>query len=216
MKKIFILFIFVFLLTGCTAEYKLDISKSTIEETISIDVDNDKLGTEGIEILKNTKQTVLKNNEEYYEQKFEQNADIFNVNYNYTYETNRFNGSNFISECFPDHSIANGADVLTISTEGSFTCYNRYGSEKVDNTRIVITTDLDVLDNNADEINGNNYVWEINEENYYDKPIYIQIDKRSFNVEDLILIISIIVGILLLALVIFIIMRFRYKNINKL
>ena len=75
---------------------------------------------------------------------------------------------------------------------------------------------LDVLDNNADEINGNNYVWEINEENYYDKPIYIQIDKRSFNVEDLILIISIIVGILLLALVIFIIMRFRYKNINKL
>ena len=47
-----------------------------------------------------------------------------------------------------------------------------------------IKTKLKVKDNNADEINGGTYTWIIDENNYADKQIYMQINKSLINVSD--------------------------------
>ena len=215
-KKILLSLIFLFLLTGCTAEYKLDIGKTSIEETISINVDSEKLGTEGIKIIENHNQLVFDDKEEYYESTFNQTDDNFNVNYNYTYDNNTIESSSFINKCYSENSIVSNENTLTISTEGKFNCYNMYGNEKLENTRIVISTDLEVIDNNADEIEGNNYIWIINENNYYDKPIFIEIDKTETGYNSLFLILPIVIVFAILIGIIVSIVRIRYRKSNEL
>lgn len=215
-KKILLSLIFLFLLTGCTAEYKLEINKSSVEETLSINIDGSKLGTEGIKLIENNKQLVFDNGQEdYYEQVFEQSNDEFRADYNYEHKNNTFDTTSFISMCYPENSIINTEDTLTISTDGIFACYNMYGNEKVENTRVVISTNLEVIDNNADEIDGNNYIWTIDETNYYEKPIFIEIDKSGVDFNLISLVVVVIISILIVALIIYLVVRRRYNEMNK-
>lgn len=213
MKKVILSLFLLFFLTGCTAEYKLDIDNTSVKETILINIKDSKLGLEGKNILKNSKQKVFNDSSDYYIQNFNKSGNKFNINYNYVHDIDKFSGTSFIEECYPEYSIINNQDVLVINTGEEFVCYNKFGNEKIENTKIVISTKLNVLNNNADKINGNRYIWNIDESNYYDKPIIMKIDKSNANNESTFLLGIISLIIIIVGVLIYLFVKFkRIKN----
>ena len=86
----------------------------------------------------------------------------------------------------------------------------------VDSVKVNITTELEVLENNADEVNGNTYTWNINNNNYLNKEVNIQL-KRSNNSQDNVnyrLLFGIIFCILVIGGLCFFMYR-RNKKINN-
>ena len=73
--------------------------------------------------------------------------------------------------------------------------------KQFDSLTINIKTDLEVVENNADKVDGNTYTWVINENNYQNHPIQMRIKKgtdKGFNFW--IIIIVIIVLLLIIAI----------------
>ena len=78
--------------------------------------------------------------------------------------------------CYDAYSITSEGSVITLNTSESFNCLV-YDYMEIDNITVSITTDYNVVDNNADVVDGNIYKWHINNSNYSNKPIKFSYDK---------------------------------------
>lgn len=218
-KKIIILLVSCLLLAGCTVDYKLKVNKDTMSEDITISVPKEILGSEGKNILKNEKNTVFDNSDIFYDSDYKENNQNILVNYNYKYDDlTSIGSSKFLDWCYTDKRVSENNGILTISTNGTFKCLDHFGNVKIDKADVIIETDLKVLETNADEVKDNQYIWNINFENYTNKPIFIEInvnDSQDYLVADtktLIIIFAIILGLILLFVLI---SMFKRKHRNS-
>lgn len=78
---------------------------------------------------------------------------VYTITLKNEYSSSFLNGSRIIQECFSKYDF-NDATNITISTSSPFYCYSR-----ADSITINITTNLEVLNNNAEAVNGNTYTW---------------------------------------------------------
>lgn len=217
MKKNLISLLVLFFVSGCTAEYNIEINEDTIYEDTKLSIDNIRLNETLYNELLNDNSVYLDENKFYsIEEQSAENNTIFS--YKYTHDIDKFGDSRIINWCYHDRSIINTDNELLISTKGSFDCANRESRSYIENARINIKTDLPVLANNADEVNGNVYTWIVNEDNYRDKPIYIRIQKNTNELESnsIVYLIFIIIVLVILATLIALIIKRKIKNVNKL
>ena len=199
-KKLLILLLFIFLATGCQAEYNIVIDENTVNEQLLVyETDMNKWNTiQGNNVLTYQQYQQEYNNAPvgiYYN---DQNVDAetgFNPNRQYytinllnennkkglsltnNFGINRYVDSYIIRNCFKYINISNQSDTINISTNNELSCMNYI--DGLDKITINIKTDYEVLETNANSVNDKTYTWVITKNNYTNSNIYIKINKNS-------------------------------------
>lgn len=180
-KKMILLIIFLFAITGCTTQYDLTIDESSFDESITVKAPKNEFtgndikvySQQDIPITQETGQTRFYNNS-----MTEDNSNYY-LKFNYLHDINTITKSYFITNCYQNANISETDEDIKISTSSEFMCINMDEGWHNDAVQINITTDLKVIENNADEINDNTYTWNINTNNYTNKPINLTIQKKT-------------------------------------
>lgn len=188
MKKILLIGILMFFITGCSVDYEINFGKN-IDETIVFDFDEDIYKTsEKIkgdsfyieEVLVNEKIPSLVEFKDYYNKSIKVENNKSNVTLKYTYNYDNFEKSYLINECFEKSIVINSNDYYYIALGGNFNCFG--GNE----ITVKIKTDYEIVKENSDKVNNGYHIWEIKSENE-DKKIEIHLlkelsskDKKKF------------------------------------
>lgn len=224
-KSIILVICSVFLLTGCSVEYNLNLEDNTFKETMKIGSFNSN-GIEGFEFLEPIAYNDKYDSMGYYETVYKNGY----MDLSYDYSFSEFRLSSVINECFDvagvTKDVTEGEEKIQILTSGGFKCLN-YGDNVADRVTINFKTNHKVIEHNADKENAGVYTWVFDSSNYQNKNIRMIVDNSSDDMSDdintavadrndtLLLIGGIIGGILLLALVVAIVIKIFGKANNR-
>ncbi len=214
MKKILLLITFLFILTGCTINYEIKINKDDINEMITgtvtkeeSDIDPEETSLNLFYTLVNFEQSALFNADSFYDKKITEKDNYLEYNANYTY-INNFKDSNIINTCFEKHEINETDDFYDIHLSGNFYCLF---SKKIN---INVTSNMAVLENNADSVNKNTYSWVIDDSKDVDILLTASKNIEAFNAkeESVFSVYKIITFILLIILIIASLIIYKKRN----
>ena len=226
MKKKLILIIVLFTVTGCTAQYDLVIDESSFNESVTIKAPKESFGRDEIQVYSKQKIPITQEASQtpFYKSSLTEDNSNYYFKFNYSQNIDTINKGYFVTRCYQNANINETNKQIEISTSSEFSCINMDDGLRNDEAQINITTDLKVIKNNADKVNGNTYTWNINEENYKNKPINITMQKKQSmkdvvkNLErnsaskDLFIIYG---GLALLLVLIILLVTIKLKNNNK-
>jgi len=192
MKKLWLLLLFTFLITGCDATYKIEIYNDTVTEKVTPWYNSSEVSGDIYEYTRELSQ------------KYDDNGDFLthdskknvkNKNQIGIELTNKYKGiedfkdnSKIINYCYIAQNITQyEKDSITLKTSQEFTCFNEI--EELENVTIAIKSNHKLKETNADKIKGHTYYWYINKENYQNKPISLILysDKHVWNYDNEIL-----------------------------
>lgn len=162
MKKIIFLLI-ILLLTGCSANFNVEIKQNTVEQNIFIQANNYELdGTLLNTIAKNVyidkQDTTVLGRFRLLNNKNDNPLNAF-VSYN----INDYDYDYSLYICYDNQNITYSNNILKIETSNYFNCFDKYSI--IDDVNINVTTGYKVLENNADKVDGNTYTWNITKSN---------------------------------------------------
>jgi len=162
MKKIIFLLI-ILLLTGCSANFNVEIKQNTIEQNIFIQANNYELdGTLLNTIAKNVyidkQDTTVLGRFRLLNNKNDNPLNAF-VSYN----INDYDYDYSLYICYDNQNITYSNNILKVETSDYFNCFDKYSI--IDDVNINVTTGYKVLENNADKVDGNTYTWNITKSN---------------------------------------------------
>ncbi len=229
MKKIIFLSIVLFMLSGCTIKYDLDLTtpNAAIE---NLDILETDLNNEYFSTIKNYTGNIRTIYSDQDSDSYEKdpNLDYYNITNNsddnkanliisYPFTTEEFADSNIINTCYENVTFYNTNDKIDIRTSNEFLCFEKYISAQ--EVEVNIKTNQKILNNNADYIENNVYTWKINKSNAYQKPIILsnienstqeQI-KEENNQLNLIIILSVIGAFVVAIIIVIINKNHKYK-----
>lgn len=232
MKKVILLILGIFILSGCSATYDLEIYNKEYKEKITVDsLKADTSGMKEWNIPVNADEKnidiLLKTDEitgiNYYNKK----SSFTNNHYKYTYKHNfemtnyyksyfAVNAYDFFAVYYNDTDESGKKDLITISTSFKNLIFDKYPD--LEKLTVNIKTNHRVYSNNADSNKNYIYTWNIDKNNYQEKSIQIRIYKDKYvlnynnELSKKLYIFLIILGILLLAMGIVLL---RMKKANK-
>ena len=193
-KKRIILIAMCLLLSGCSVEYNIEVGSETIKEEIVLYTDDkNEISTEDepVEICEmyenqsslyleslNKKNITIEDygvkypGVEYYDLNYKEDNEKCSLIAKYDYQLKDYKYSESIPQYLEKINVKqkDGEYVIEAKNFNFFELYNG-----VKNFRISINTTLPVTYNNADEISGNSYIWNINANNYNKKTVSIKI-----------------------------------------
>lgn len=188
LKKI-ITIIAMITLTGCSANYTITITKDNVNEKIEV-LDNVSSTRSVTDIMDNYKkkypvypvedlfdesQLYQKYDDvEYYNQTYNIDDNGYHLFYEYNYPIANYEYANSINYSYSYKDITYKDNKLKI-TIGSTNDKMKYVNE-FDSLTINIVTDYVVLNNNADSVIGNRYIWYVNKKNNDEKRINFEVD----------------------------------------
>lgn len=241
LKKLLLLFLLI-LLTGCEAEYNIEINNNiNLKETINIIEKDETKFNEKSDILykltpKEYLETNLKwptqvyqndevnpyepiklDNTKYYTKTDISNYNMLGISYSYNHNQNRYNNTDIINKCY-NIKYSKNNDNVSFETIGEFKCFDEY--KLLDKVIINLNTTCKVNKENADKKDKNKYIWYITKENYKDKKIKFQVGctnkKDTMNNIDgtSLIIVFVVMYLLLIGTIIAIIKMLQLKN-NK-
>ncbi len=204
MKKLLIFLLIVFLLSGCTSNYNLEISNNSFKENINATINKNEIPTSSpypeIELddqitpfLNKDYSAIFSDDKALYKKRVTYLDNYINVDMSYKYNEQEFYNSNSLKLCFDNYEFSYEDDYY-IHAYGRFYCLY---SDSLD---INIKTNNKVLSHNADEVNGNTYTWHVNKDNLDNLDINIKVDK-GINKETITTIIIVIFIIIILSIV---------------
>lgn len=183
-KKNLTLLLILFLLTGCSANTNIYLYDDYILEDITVsdsinEYTFDSTGDVNADIRDII--NMFDNNYTYYDTK--EYSDTNNIIKNYKYEMTYDNWNDFstLKKCYEDAKIYDSGDKIIVKTSNEYLCGEFYN---VKNVLLTINTDLNLINTNADIINNNQYMWEINESNYLNHPINLELKKNVITTKD--------------------------------
>lgn len=179
MKKI-ILLLFIFLLSGCSVQYNLDIDKTlTLSENVTVNASTE----DEYEIIKNYGYLPLDINMDdpsVFEQKVDdvEYYDITKtkdkIKFSYTYDQDKYINSLFARGAYEFISVSEPEGELVLSTSKEFLLFDTY--DNLDEVKVTINSKYKLIKSNADIEERHSYTWIINKENAYGKNIYLRLD----------------------------------------
>lgn len=198
-KKILILIIFMVLLSGCTATYELNIKDGKVKEKLRLietnsaifDVRNDSGWT-----LREMQESMLAKDSfasKNYKVKSLNNNNQLGLEYTSTNEQ-LFNSS-ILNQCYINPVVDIRDGIVTLNTGNNFKCYEYY--DNLDEIKIILKTNHEVISTNAEEIHGNSYIWNISKESNKQIEIsyYENFTKKTFNWFNVVIIVLILAAI---------------------
>lgn len=172
-NKLILLFVGVLLLlTGCSANYNIEIYNDTINENIelydnsSISADDNKQKIETIFIKYFDSTDML------YMRKFKTFSDEVKNRYYLTedssYKLDEYqNQLEYFRNCCRSIELSDDGKYINFRTLGYFKWFEQY--EELDSIQIKIKSNHKVKEHNADSTNRYEYIWNIDRYNYKDK-----------------------------------------------
>lgn len=208
-KKFLILLVIPFLLCGCKADYTLEIEENYIKETTSLysdDKDEYNDMYRGVTLEKNLKSlstlkqsAFINTSEDYvsnpeetessdiglplYETKKINQTGTIGTSFTYTFGLDNYKDSyapNVNARTF-DYKKDDDTITLKLGDTYSFTSYKLLDTI---NVLIKVSDYYDVISNNAELINGNEYMWTITRDNYINKELSITLKAKSSSTTD--------------------------------
>lgn len=188
MKKV-ILGILLIFLTGCTAKYNINITENNIKELINIKVSRSVLTNDEYKTLTSIINKPYETEYTYYDLKSKEKNGILSSTFTYTHSFDNYSLSNAVTYCYDEEGMAEEPifsytdDTVKISTPKEVECFKDSDNlfNPLTELKVNITTKLKVVSNNADEVDGNTYTWIINQNNYTNKPIKIEVKTEVNN-----------------------------------
>ena len=172
MKKILIVVLILLISTGCQVKYELEFADNKLNENINIQIDN--YNQKDIDNVKNYNAYAIYDNAYQipYEVEYSE-GKTFNASYKYTYNYDEFNHAMYIKTCFDAFSFITNDNTYILSTSKGFKCmvldYN-----KIDNIEIMINTNHQIIESNADVVKKGSLIWNIDNNNASEKSIYVK------------------------------------------
>ena len=220
MKKIFLLILFILLLSGCTSNvnynFKKDIVESTIDFDFTIDEYFEKVNDEDIssnmnnkdkeEALLNDKDSIklnafIDNDIEYSLVKFDNNNYKYSGLYKYDYDYTNIK-RNYLFNCFENYKYSEDENYYNFELSGNYTCNT--------DIKLNISSEFGIDNSNSIEIKNGVHSFDIYEEN---NRIVFSIRKHRFNNENT------VYGIRVIAFIVIVIMLIitfgSYKIVKK-
>lgn len=224
MKKIKLVFLICFsiILSGCDVEYNLTIDEDYMTESVDFlypkSDENKEIVNDYLESDYMAYYDMDLEKEFSYEKTKIDNDDNVGLNLTYTYSGDYLQKSSLLDRCYYKKSITKTDTRVVITTDGINTCFYQDNNRNIDTLKVNITTEYKVLKNDADEVNGNTYTWNIDENNYQNKPINMKIDLTTKKADYSFFIkIGIAIGIIILIIgFIALFMFLKHKKNNKL
>lgn len=169
MKRILILLSCIFLLSGCSVEYNLEIGKDSVKENIEIGK-FDASKVKDFEYL--TPYAIINDQyQEFYE--FDYKDRVLNLSYEYNYQNIEM--SEAFNQCYDMSNFSSDGEYYYILTSNEFKCLS-YLDYNFDEIKINIKSDYKIVSSNADYVKKDVHTWFVNQSNSDNKPINIKID----------------------------------------
>lgn len=196
MKKMLLLIISSFLLTGCEAVYNIEITNGYIKDELLINNYNVSSWNEGSPTYK----TLIDNNYkefnlavdkntpgypeiykkisgyDYYNKYLINNKDNYGLRFSYNHKYDNYSKTPLLG-FYNNISVKNYISTLIIDTGDSSGCYLFNNYPLMDKLAINVKSDYVVTSHNADNVKDNIYTWNITKDNYKEKNIHIEVDK---------------------------------------
>ena len=216
MKKILLLFICIFLITGCDVTYNLTIEDGNFTEQIIIPFSRQTTTEEMMTRYLKSKLTITTDRYEdtYYNMGVETTFDFYNLIYDYKFDYEGFKKSFFVDICYPNMSIKDNEEEIIIKSSKGFKCLNPDNEVIADSVKINIKTDLEVLENNADSIDDDIYTWNIDYNNNETREINLKLKKEEVKKEYNFSFVYYIIGAIIVIGFIFVFMKIKFKRVN--
>ena len=184
MKKYIVIFLIVFLLTGCRSVANISIDKNVVTEEVTIRTDN----ASNYEAYKNWKGFPLplyfdqelddpmwlpnrkkESGVSYYSVSPADNNNVLKVSGKF--KLKEHTRSSLVRNCFQFYNIIDEGDKTIFSTSKGLTC-------AFNNFSIVVSTPYLVISNNANSVDeaNNRFTWNVNSSNAKNFGIYLEID----------------------------------------
>ena len=178
MKKILLLITTLFLLTGCNATYEININKDKINDTITITTDSKNVATAREETIDQFYQKIgeWENGHDYYKREIVTTDTTSAYQYTYSFDYIEYDAMSQIRKCYKDFNLKYD-NAISLSTSKEFLCKTYYPD--IENFTIKITSEYEIANSNADKVEDNTHIWNINSKNYQNKPINISINKSK-------------------------------------
>lgn len=180
-KRRFLFLLLLFLLTGCTVNYNLEISEDlslsenveAIENTITMQTNTNLVGEDAVNYLY---EMFAPSDLEFTSSKDDNNTTGIS---NRTFSSFKEYKETFSTDVFNEVNIKKENNIYTFTANQS-NKLDDSGSESLiyDEININLTIPFKVTQNNADEVNGNVYTWNIRK-NQSLKNIIVSFDKNT-------------------------------------
>ncbi len=176
MKKIILLFITTILLTGCQTTYEINITDKGISDTIKISEQSSIVqGATNQQTEKFTNQLGdWEKGYEYYKREIFTTDKLTGYKYTYDFNFNEYDAMSQLRKCYDEFEFKYD-NAISLKTSKEFVCTTYYPD--MNNIQITITSDYIINSSNADSKEGNKHTWNINKNNYQNKPISLTINK---------------------------------------
>lgn len=213
--KIILILLATFLLSGCASTYELEIDGENFNEKITTyiyqgDRENSMYDDESTAgridaFVERDVYTYFEDYTSVYEKSVSVINDYEQVVLNFKYKAEEYKNSNAINLCFENKVFEIEEENYNIDLTGYFYCL--YDNDSVS---IEIKTDNEVLNHNAHEQIGNRYIWRIDESNFKNVDVKMQLGKVNKKTT-----IYLVVAISIVAILVFLIFLKIIKKLRK-
>ena len=207
MKKIIILFISIFFLTGCNATYNIEIYNNQVKEDLEYISTNPQIWDSKVQYNLTYRDLVLASHKypypafnstvvleddtiklddvEYYENNLISDSSSFGQTFSYhKFTLENFNDSSIVKKCYQYFNVIEKNDEIIFSTSLKNKCFEEY--QILTDITIKLKTNHKVVSSNADIVDGYHYTWNISKKEQEDAAILLTIkkDEYVFNYEN--------------------------------
>lgn len=214
MKKYLILGLII-LCCGCSAKYNISFIDDKIDDELIITYERNGETNDEINEMFFDSFNSIGRDDFYSFKNLSSNKDI-KASLSYEFSTENYTSANIPNSCFEVFKFLSDEDKYYLLAQGTFKC-GYYAYEELDSLDVIINTNHVVLENNADEVKDNKYIWHIST---YDEDVNIrfvvknEVVKNSYkiNYKNILIISGCVVSVLA---IIGLLMFARYKRVNK-
>lgn len=166
----------IIILSGCKAVYKLEIKDGIFKENININTAGNK---SNMKYFADNKFYAIMNGASKfvaYKKKINNNE----VNFSHVYDGLDYVESTTLKTCFTAYNVVKEGNYYLLSTSKGIKCATEEDAVLLDELDIVIKSNHKLKETNADSINGYEYTWHFNKNNYKDGKIYLKLYKNKY------------------------------------
>jgi len=176
-KKISLLLILLFFVTGCGMHYEVELKDGMITENSYVTILNQDI--KGGSVYKTFDEMIMKydpihdflptyNTEEILD------SPSSTLKISGEYYISDYQNSVPLGLCYKNVSTSQDGNYFELRTDRKFTCFDDY--EELDSVKVTFKTDRKVVSHNADSNKNGVYTWNITPDNASYKPIELKVD----------------------------------------
>lgn len=217
MKKIIVVSLLMIFLTGCSVEYKVEIVNDKVNDKLILsDINETILKENGYELIGNLSDGLVIDG---IDKDFNKEKDNFVSIGSYNFDEYN-NELDRVENAMRAVSVRKEDEYIILEAFGNFNFFE--ANKSLDKIKLIIRSNHKLAETNADEIDGYNYIWNIDRFNYKDKipSIKLYSDRYVFDYDGklkkrIIEIVSIIAIILFVIFVVFSFINGKNKRANR-